>query len=73
MIDPEELSLEDFIAKYQDELPLHVRVCKGFYGQTERTSVSEGDTFNMHFIKKSQVLHVGDTAIILSQAFNGRY
>ena len=56
VLDSEELSLGDFIAKYQDELPLHVRVCKGFYGQSERTSVSEGDTFNIHFIKKSQVL-----------------
>ena len=57
ILDSEELSLENFISKYQDELPLHVRVCKGFYGQSERTSVSEGDTFNIHFIKKSQVLN----------------
>ena len=55
IIDAEELSLDTFIQKYQDDLPLHVRVCKGFYGQSERTSVSEGDTFNVHFIKKAQV------------------
>ena len=55
IIDAEELSLSSFIKKYQDDLPLHVRVCKGFYGQSERTSVSEGDTFNVHFIKKAQV------------------
>ena len=55
VLDMEELSLEAFVTKYQDDLPLHVRVCKGFYGHSERTSVSEGDKFNIHFIKKSQV------------------
>ncbi len=49
---------EDFAAKYSDEFPLHVRVSKGFYGTSERTSVSEGDSFNIHFIKKTKVRQI---------------
>ena len=41
--------------KYQEQFPLPVRVCKGFYGSSDRTSVSEGDAFNIHFVKRSKV------------------
>lgn len=51
----EELNPEDFVAKYSDEFPLYVRVSKGYYGNSERTSVSEGDTFHIHFIKNAKV------------------
>ena len=54
-IESEELNPERFLSKHRDALPLHVRVSKGFYGNSERTSVSEGDTFNIHFIKNYKV------------------
>ena len=55
VIDSEELDPSTFVKKHQEEFPLKVRVCKGFYGHSERTSVSEGDTFNIHFVKHTKV------------------
>ena len=55
IIENDELNLESFVSKYREEFPLQVRVSKGFYGNSERTSVSEGDTFNIHFIKNTKV------------------
>lgn len=60
VIEKDELNPEHFVSKYRDELPLHVRVSKGFYGNSERTSVSEGDSFNIHFIKNTKVVCVED-------------
>lgn len=54
-IDSEELTLKQLVDKYQEQFPLPVRVCKGFYGSSDRTSVSEGDAFNIHFVKRSKV------------------
>ena len=56
ILDSEELAPSQFVKKYQDEFPLKVRVCKGFYGHSERTSVSEGDSFNIHFVKHTKVI-----------------
>ena len=49
--------------KYQEQFPLPVRVCKGFYGSSDRTSVSEGDAFNIHFVKKSKVPCYNETSL----------
>ena len=57
-IEKKEYTPEKFVAKYGDQLPLHVRVSKGFYGNTESTSVSDGETFNIHFIKKTKVSEI---------------
>ena len=57
---PEELSLLQLVEKHQDLLPLCVHVCKGFYGSSERFSVSEGDIYNIHFVKKAKVVLVQD-------------
>ena len=35
-------------------------MCKGFYGPTDRSSVSEGDIYNIHFVKKAKVVIVRD-------------
>ena len=55
IVEEEEFSPKEFVSKFRDELPLHVRVSKGFYGNTEKTSVSESDCFNVHFIKNTKV------------------
>lgn len=52
---PEELSLFDFMSKYSRSLPLRVRVCKGFYGVSERTAVTTGDLLDLHFLKSIKV------------------
>ena len=58
VIEKEEYTPGEFVKKYSERFPLHVRVSKGFYGNSETTSVSEGDTFNIHFIKKTKVCTV---------------
>jgi len=55
VIEKEDYTPGEFVKKYSERFPLHVRVSKGFYGNSETTSVSEGDTFNIHFIKKTKV------------------
>ena len=61
IINSEELTLSQLVEKYQESFPLFVRVCKGFYGSSDRTSVSEGDSFNIHFVKKSKVLYESES------------
>lgn len=51
----EELSLFDFMSKYSKSLPHRVKVCKGFYGVSERTAVTTGDLLNLHFLKSTKV------------------
>lgn len=60
LIETEELNPEQFLSKHRDVLPLQVRVSKGYYGNSDRTSVSEGDTFNIHFIKNTKVICMVD-------------
>ncbi|KAL5506258.1 hypothetical protein EMCRGX_G007863 [Ephydatia muelleri] len=57
---PDELTLKKLVEKHQDLFPIRVHVCKGFYGLTERSSVSEGDIYNIHFVKKAKVVIVRD-------------
>ena len=57
---PDELTLTNLVEKHQDLFPIRVHVCKGFYGSTERSSVSEGDIYNIHFVKKAKVVIVRD-------------
>ena len=59
MLVSDELSLPEFVKRYKNEFPVRVRVCKGFYGATNRTSVSEGDMFNIHFLKNTKVRTCG--------------
>jgi hypothetical protein len=54
----EKLSLSKFVSLYHKELPIQVRVCKGFCGPSEDTSISEGDHFNVHFIKHTKIVTV---------------
>ena len=56
----DELTLTKLVEKHQDLFPIRVHVCKGFYGLTERSSVSEGDIYNIHFVKKAKVVIVRD-------------
>lgn len=56
----EELTLTQLVQTCYDQFPIRVHVCKGFYGSTERFSVSEGDIYNIHFVKKAKVIVVQD-------------
>lgn len=54
----EKLTLPAFVSKYHKSLPLPIRVCRGYCGPNEETSISEGDHFNVHFIKHTTVVLV---------------
>ena len=54
----EKLSLSKFVSLYHKELPIQVRVCKGYCGPSEDTSISEGDRFNVHFVKHTKIVTV---------------
>lgn len=54
----DKLTLPEFVSKYHKSLPLPIRVCRGYCGPSEDTSISEGDHFNVHFIKHTTVVLV---------------
>ena len=54
----EKLTLPLFVARFNNSLPVVVRVCRGFCGPNEETSISEGDRFNVHFVKHTTVVAV---------------
>ena len=56
----ETISLARFSAEYGNSLPVQVKVTKGFYGMSDRSSLSEGDVFNIHFIKHMRVVTIKD-------------
>ncbi len=58
----ESVSLSTFMAKYVGALPLRVRVDKGFYGAEDRNAISSGDIYNLHFVKKTQVVWIKDVS-----------
>ena len=60
---PEELSVFELVQMYQGLFPIRVFVCKGFYGANERLSLSEGDVYNMHFVKKTKAIIVQDCSL----------
>ena len=66
IIGSEKLNPKELVSKYYKEFPLQVRVSRDFYGNTNQTSISEGDKFSIHFIKKTEV-----RAIIIAR-FRGR-
>ena len=55
------MTLTEFIDRHKKSLPVQVMVTKGYYGACERTSISEGDTFSIHFFKQTKVVHIQDS------------
>ena len=56
----DEMSLGEFVSKYQNDFPVRIRVSRGFYGTTDQWSISEGEYFNIHFLKKTKVISALD-------------
>lgn len=56
----DEMTLGYFVSNYQNQLPVHVRVSRGFYGTSDQWSISEDEYFNIHFIKKTKMVSVWD-------------
>ena len=56
----DEMTLGEFVSKHQDEFPVRVRVSRGFYGTSDKWSISEGEYFNIHFVKYTKVVGATD-------------
>ncbi|XP_064395077.1 uncharacterized protein LOC135342288 isoform X3 [Halichondria panicea] len=54
----EKISLPVFLSKHHQEFPTRVRVCKGFCGSDEESSLSDGDQFNVHFLKYTTIIAI---------------
>jgi hypothetical protein len=52
----EELLLNELLIKYSKNLPLKVRVSKGFLGVSEETAINTDDILKLHFMKHSKVV-----------------
>lgn len=55
------MPLASLATSYKKDLPFQVVVTKGFYGADERTSISDGDMFNIHFFKQTKVVKISDS------------
>ncbi len=54
----EKVSLPVFLSKHHQDFPTRIRVCKGFCGSDEESSLSDGDQFNVHFIKYTTIIAI---------------
>ena len=54
----EKISLPVFLKKHHQDFPTRIRVCKGFCGRSEESSISDGDQFNVHFLKYTTIIAI---------------
>lgn len=59
----DEMTLGEFVNKYKSEFPVRVRVSRGYYGTTDKWCISEGEYFNIHFVKYTKVVGAVDSSI----------
>ena len=52
--------LPEFVKKYSESFPLHIKVLKGYCGPSSRLTISTSDTYNIHFIKHTKVVAIKD-------------
>ena len=58
----DEMTLGEFVNKHKDDFPVRVRVSRGFYGTSDKWSISEGEYFNIHFVKYTKVVGATDAS-----------
>ena len=56
----ERMLLPEFVKKYSQSFPLHIKVLKGYCGPSSRLTISTSDTYNIHFIKHTKVVAIKD-------------
>ena len=52
--------LPEFVKKYSQSFPLHIKVLRGYCGPSSRLTISTSDTYNIHFIKHTKVVAIKD-------------
>lgn len=58
----QEMSLGELVDQHKNEFPVRARVSRGFYGTTDKWSISEGEHFNIHFVKYTKVIGAIDSS-----------
>ena len=56
----ERMLLPEFVKKYSQSFPLHIKVLRGYCGPSSRLTISTSDTYNIHFIKHTKVVAIKD-------------
>ena len=51
----DEVTLSDLVKNFGKSLPYRVKICKGFYGFSDKSAITIGDTYNILYRKNSQV------------------
>lgn len=59
-VESTELSLTVFVDKHSSSFPQRVKVTKGFYGVSDQTAITTGDSYNFHFLKRATVVVATD-------------
>lgn len=55
-----ELKLSDFTNLHFQSFPMRVKVCKGFCSNSAEVSMSQGEMFDLHFLKHTKVVVIRD-------------
>lgn len=55
------LSLQELVDKYSQSFPMQIKVLHGYSGQTAQLTLSSGDYYNIHFVKRQAVVSLRDT------------
>ena len=58
----ESLRLCEFVQRYENSLPLRIKVTKGYYGDTSKESVSNQEVYAIHCVKITEVVTIRDTS-----------
>ena len=56
-----EMSLTDLINRHQKSFPVRIYVTNGYLGATSRLTISTGDRYNVHFVKRTRVMQLKDS------------
>ena len=56
-----ELTLSDFTNLHFHSFPMRVKVCKGFCSNSAEVSMSQGEMFDLHFLKHTKVVVIRDS------------
>ena len=54
------LSLQELVDKHSRSFPLQIKVLHGFSGQTSQLTLSSGDYYNVHLVKRQEVVVLSD-------------
>lgn len=57
----QQLTLKELEEKYANNFPLCIRVVEGYSGATAQHTISNGDVYNIHFMKHQKVVTIRDS------------